>query len=132
WNIETKVAEKTKHYQAKALVNATGANLSFITKLANIHLRTETELYSSLFLVVPRLYDGDQLCTLPLPENQLAFVLPWSKEWHLIGGIEKPDTEGQAKQEQQLIECIKTYFNKSITNTDIIKKFTGRFNVYEE
>lgn len=132
WSLQTNAGGDIKHYQAKALINATGANLSFITKLANIHLRTETTLYCSLFLVIPRLYDGDQLCTLPLPENQLAFVLPWSKEWHLIGGIETPDAQGQEKQEQLLRDGINTYFNISVNDSDIIKKFTGRFNVYEE
>ena len=132
WDLQTKAGEQTKHYQAKALVNATGANLSLITELANIHLRTETELYSSLFLVIPRLYEGDQLCTLQLPENQLAFVLPWSKDCHLIGGIETPNAQGQEKQEQQLIESLSTYFNKSLNNDEIIKRFVGRFNVYEE
>jgi glycerol-3-phosphate dehydrogenase len=76
--------------RARALVNAAGPWASDVLGRAGLTARTKLRLVKGSHIVVPKLYDGDHAYLLQNDDRRIVFVLPFERDWSLIGTTELP------------------------------------------
>lgn len=75
---------------ARVLVNAGGPWAGDVLGRAGISRKAKLRLVKGSHIVVPRLYDGEQAYLLQNADRRVVFVLPFEREWTLIGTTELP------------------------------------------
>src|SRR5207253_11057654 len=75
---------------ARILVNAAGPWVLDVLRLAGLTTRATLRLVKGSHIVVPRLYPGDQAYLLQNGDRRVVFVIPFHREFSLIGTTELP------------------------------------------
>jgi len=82
-------------------------------------------------LVVRKLYDGDQAYILQNSDNRIVFVIPYERDFSLIGTtdvvVSLPEQPTQASDEEAayLLELVNQYFKKPVRPDDIVWSYSG-------
>ncbi|MBL6946942.1 MAG: glycerol-3-phosphate dehydrogenase [Rhodospirillales bacterium] len=134
WDVRLKNSEtgneETVH--ARALVNAGGPWVQNILEDVVVsHSTSRVRLVKGSHVVVPRLYEGDQAYILQNPDRRIIFVLPYERDFSLIGTTDisfdanPADVKMDASEAEYLCDSVNRYFKKTISRKDIVWSYSG-------
>ena len=116
----------------KVIVNATGPWVSsLLENLVENSSPQPLRLVKGSHIVVPRLHDGDQAFLLQHIDGRVIFVIPYLKQYSLIGTTEEEyagdlnDVQISPEEVAYLISTVNLYFKNSIVRSDIVYSFAG-------
>jgi len=134
WDIVTEnvITQEKSLYQTKVLVNAAGP---WVAEILNdvLHTKTKTSLtlVKGSHIVVPRFYPGNQAYILQHTDDRIIFVIPFEKDFTLIGTTDIPyigDPLAARIDNQEityLCDIVNHYFNHQIAACDIAHSYSG-------
>ena len=120
-----------KILKSKILINATGPWINNVLKdIIKIKSKKEIRLVKGSHIITKKLYDQNYAFTLQNEDNRVVFVIPFKKEYSLIGTteIEVHSPESQKIERSEIIYLINTvnkFFKKQIKNDDILDTYSG-------
>lgn len=83
-------ADGIRTIDARVLVNAAGPWVPAVSRRAGLNTRAQLRLIKGSHIVLPRLYDGEQAYLLQNDDRRIVFVLPFERDWSLVGTTELP------------------------------------------
>ncbi|MEQ8952979.1 MAG: glycerol-3-phosphate dehydrogenase [Gammaproteobacteria bacterium] len=124
--------QRESSLRVKGIVNATGPWAASVKNILHegrdpLKLR----LLRGSHIVVPRLHDGIQAYLLQHHDGRVIFVIPYQREYSLIGTTESEfqgnpdDAEISEEEIHYLISVVNLYFKKSIQESDVVRTFAG-------
>ena len=134
WRVTTvnKLTREEIIHRAQALVNATGPWIkSFIEKEPLLKLQHRVRLVRGSHIVVPKRYEGDHCYMIQNSDHRVVFVIPYEKDYTLIGtteeDCEQPSDKPQISETERcyLIDLFNTHFTKTIHHRDIVWEYAG-------
>jgi glycerol-3-phosphate dehydrogenase len=115
---------------ARALVNAAGPWAACL--LGQIgQPAAPLRLVRGSHIVVPRLYEHDRAYVLQQPDRRIVFVIPWQRDYTLIGTTESDFTGDPASvaaddaEVDYLCAAVNAQFRQSITPADVVWRYSG-------
>ena len=125
--------EDNKTVTADKLVNATGPWVRSLLDDNNLS-QSETpriRLVKGSHIIIPKLFEGDHAYILQQPDGRIVFAIPYEQDFTLIGTTDE-SFDGNAynaaiseDEKAYLITAINSNFKKQISQTDIIKTYSG-------
>ncbi len=124
---------------ARALVNAAGPWVADVLngKLGQNSSKS-VRLVKGSHIVVPKLHDGDQAFILQNSDKRIVFVIPYERNYSLIGttDIEYHDDPAgvriSADETEYLCAIANRYFAKKITAQDVVWAYSGVRPLYDD
>lgn len=118
--------------RSKILVNAAGPWVeSFIRQQTHHQPRYGIRMIKGSHLITRRLNTDDRAYILQNRDKRIVFVLPYQKDFSLIGTTDQAydgdpaDAKISEAEIQYLLDVIKDYFKQPLTRDDIITTFAG-------
>lgn len=119
-------------YRTKALINAAGPWLADVNhKIIQDINAFNMRMVQGSHIVVPALYPEEQAYILQNTDKRIVFTIPYQEKFTLIGTTDtdfsgNPADSGISKTEvDYLLKLVARYFNKSVTEKDIVWEFSG-------
>ena len=117
--------------RARAVVNAAGPWVA--QALAAAHAKPEggVRLIRGSHIVVPRLYAGEQAYILQNDDRRVVFVIPYERDFSLIGTTDMPHTGDAAtatctaEEAAYLCAAVSGQFRRPVSPADIIWRYSG-------
>lgn len=119
---------------ARYIVNAAGPGVTRVAK----RIKDAEEnimplrLVKGSHIVVPRLYDGEQAYILQHPDRRMVFVIPFEKDFTLIGTTDQAAHESELDAPKisegeisYLLETVNMFFNKTVSKDDVQYTYSG-------
>lgn len=141
WEIKIfdKKAKKTSEIQAKCLVNATGAWVSDILQnVTHTSHQSQIKMVKGSHFIVPKLYQGDFAYILQNPDQRIIFVIPYGKNFSLIGTTDviytaNPNNIEISEEEvNYLLTSVGYYFSNQPKRADIAWSYSGVRALYND
>ncbi|GHB10760.1 glycerol-3-phosphate dehydrogenase [Salinicola rhizosphaerae] len=130
--LEDQLSGESQTVRAKALVNASGPWVeSFVKGNAKRDSRYGIRMIQGSHLIVPRLNDDDRAYILQNKDGRIVFVLPYQKQYSLIGTTDRryqgdPSKVGIGDEEiDYLLDVLNSHFVKQLGRDDIISTYSG-------
>lgn len=120
-----------KVVKSRILINATGPWVNkVIDEVLNLKKSKSIRLIKGSHIITKKLYDDEVAFTLQNIDNRIVFVIPYKKNYTLIGTTEievnsPNDKKINSSEIEYLINCVNLYFVKQISEKDIIETFSG-------
>ena len=117
--------------KSKILINASGPWINeVLKKIIKINSKKVIRLVKGSHIITKKLYEHNKAFTLQNPDKRIVFVIPYKKNYSLIGTteieVETPDNPEIDKGEiEYLINTVNNFFIKQISSNDIIDTFSG-------
>lgn len=127
-NTYTKAHTQVK---AKMLINASGPWNAEVFQLLQIPMHHSITLVKGSHIVVPKLYEGDYAYVLQNKDQRIVFIIPFEKNYSLIGTTDIGFTgsldhiEIDQNEIDYLCECVNHYFSNPIQPSDIVWTYAG-------
>ena len=133
WDIELSAPDGgTVSLQARGLVNATGPWVKrFLDEQTHIKTTKRVRLIKGSHIVVPRLYEGDHAFILQNADQRIIFIIPYEREFSVIGTTDIPMHDESEKpvctQEEidYLCEIAGHYMAKPVRPADVVWTYSG-------
>lgn len=134
WSVTLKNSNTDSLYtvQAKALVNASGPWAeSFIRTQLKLKSPRSIRLVKGSHIIVPRLYSQDHAYILQNSDQRIVFVIPYLKNFSLIGTTDEPyegdpmQAEISDQEVRYLLKCVNAYFHKTVSKSEIVSHYAG-------
>lgn len=134
WTVDAFDKERQEYItlMAKSIVNATGPWISdFISHHTPINSSFRTKLVQGSHIIVKRQFSDDNAYVLQQDDKRIVFVIPYEREFHLIGTTEveyqgDPANVSMTPDEMHyLIKCYNQYFKTQINDSEIISSYAG-------
>ncbi|NDH61323.1 MAG: glycerol-3-phosphate dehydrogenase [Alphaproteobacteria bacterium] len=132
WHIE--LASPTGapvHLKARGLVNAAGPWVKhFLDEQTSIRTPKRVRLIKGSHIVVPRLYEGDHAFILQNSDNRIVFVIPYERDFSLIGTTDIPSEFGEKpvctpEEITYLCDIASRYMQNPVTPEDVVWTYSG-------
>jgi len=123
---------------ARVLVNAAGPWVLDAQRLAGLSSGAALRLVKGSHIVVPRLYEGDHAYLLQNDDRRIVFVIPFEREFSLIGTTELPftgDPASVAVSEEEvayLCDAVARWFERPPLPADVVWRYAGVRPLYED
>ena len=131
WSIKSEKGD----YEARMLVNATGPWVDQFLDSAGPEQESPRQqsirLVKGSHIVVPKIYEGDHCYTLQLPDGRAMFVIPYEKNYTLIGTTEEafrddPGKAGISDEEiSYMCRFVSENFKTRLDTDDVIWTYSG-------
>jgi glycerol-3-phosphate dehydrogenase len=131
WHIELAGPGGAVHLKARGLVNAAGPWVKhFLDEQTPIRTNKRVRLIKGSHIVVPRLYEGSHAFILQNSDNRIVFVIPYEREFSVIGTTDIPAEFGERpvctpEETAYLCEIAGRYMQKPVTPADVIWTYSG-------
>jgi glycerol-3-phosphate dehydrogenase len=133
WRITTVEAGGASHeLRSRALVNAAGPWAGRVLgSIEGARSDKRLRLVKGSHVVVPRLYDGDQAFLLQNADRRVVFVIPFERDFTLIGTTEvvmqSPDDPVlcSAEETDYLCRAPSAFFARAVAPADVVWTFAG-------
>jgi glycerol-3-phosphate dehydrogenase len=128
WVIHLQKGEKIK---SKILINASGPWINeTLKKNIKIKSKNKIRLVKGSHIITKKLYKKDVAFTFQNTDKRIIFVIPYKKNFSLIGTTEvevkSPENKEISKKEiQYLIRSVNNYLEKEISTKDIVDSYSG-------
>jgi glycerol-3-phosphate dehydrogenase len=124
---------------ARAVVNASGPWAAEVAKSLIDHNGTNTtlRLVKGSHIIVPRFYEGEQCYVLQNEDRRIVFVMPYERDYALIGTTEVPfagdpsAAEISVEEISYLCASVSRYFRKELNPQDVEASFAGVRPLYD-
>ena len=132
WHIE--LASPTGapvHLKARGLVNAAGPWVKhFLDEQTSIRTPKRVRLIKGSHIVVPRLYEGDHAFILQNSDNRIVFVIPYERDFSVIGTTDIPSEFGEKpvctpEEITYLCNIASRYMQNPVTPEDVVWTYSG-------
>ena len=132
WHIE--LASPTGapvHLKARGLVNAAGPWVKhFLDEQTSIRTPKRVRLIKGSHIAVPRLYEGDHAFILQNSDNRIVFVIPYERDFSLIGTTDIPSEFGEKpvctpEEITYLCDIASRYMQNPVTPEDVVWTYSG-------
>ena len=123
--------ENDKIIQSKILINAAGPWINeIVNNVIKINTNKKIRLVRGSHIITKKLYEEEVAFTLQNEDNRVVFVIPYKKEFSLIGttevDVKTADNPSISDEEKiYLINTINNHFVKQISNQDIVDTYSG-------
>lgn len=118
--------------QARCVVNATGPWVAaFSDHVSGLKPRYGIRLVKGSHIIVPRLHDGDFAYILQNTDRRIVFVIPYEKDFSLIGTTEMEfsgDPKTAKIEENEILylcDIVNRHLKKQISPADIVWTYSG-------
>jgi len=117
--------------QSKILINAAGPWINeIVNNVIKINTNKKIRLVRGSHIITKKLYEEEVAFTLQNEDNRVVFVIPYKKEFSLIGttevDVKTADNPSISDEEKiYLINTINNHFVKQISNQDIVDTYSG-------
>ena len=118
--------------QARMLVNAAGPWVGQVLSGAlGQNTAARTRLVKGSHIVVPRLYEGEHAYLLQNPDKRVIFVIPYERDFSLIGTTDLPWTQEAGpvaispEEIVYLCDAVSRWFTKPVTPADMVWSYAG-------
>jgi len=131
WRIETSEGGEARTYHAKAIVNAAGPSAVALLERAKLPTTRRMRLVRGSHIVVRRLFDHDYAYFFQLGDKRIFFVIPYERDFTLIGTTDRdhgdtPDkVEASAEEIDYLCAGANQYLRQEIGPADVKWTFSG-------
>ncbi|WP_428667108.1 glycerol-3-phosphate dehydrogenase [Reyranella sp.] len=132
WNIELAAPDGTTvKLHARGLVNACGPWVKhFIDEQTQVKTSKRVRLIKGSHIVVPRLHDGDHAFILQNKDNRIVFVIPYERDFSLIGTTDIPVEASESpvctpEEIAYLCELASFYMAKPVRPEDVVWTYSG-------
>lgn len=132
WDIELEGPKGAKvSLQARGLVNACGPWVKhFLDEQTHVKTPKRVRLVKGSHIIVPRLHDGDHAFILQNKDNRIVFVIPYEREFSLIGTTDIPVESSETphctpEETAYLCELASHYMAKQIKPSDVVWTYSG-------
>ncbi|OXY82657.1 glycerol-3-phosphate dehydrogenase [Oceanimonas doudoroffii] len=133
WRVELEhTSSQRRILHARTLVNAAGpwASRLFGSVLSSPPPAT-LRLVKGSHMVVPRLHEGNEAYILQNEDGRIVFVLPYERDYSLIGTTdvdhdgEPADATASDKEIDYLCAVANAHFRRQVVPTDVIYRYAG-------
>jgi glycerol-3-phosphate dehydrogenase len=128
-----------RRIKARALVNAAGPWVTEVQgMIAGAERGNGLRLVKGSHIVVPRLVDGAQAYILQNLDRRVVFVIPYERDFSLIGTTEVPFTEDPAtvaispEETRYLCDAVNRYFVRSVSPDQVVWSYSGVRPLYDD
>lgn len=131
-------AGETRQVLARGVVNAAGPWVGEALKLSGACADHAPRLVKGSHIVVRRLHDGDQAFTFQNDDGRIAFVIPYERDFTLIGTTDIPYDGDPAAvhagddEVAYLCELVSEYLKTPITPSDVVWRYSGVRPLYDD
>ena len=132
WDIELAAKDGTQvKLQARGLVNAAGPWVKrFLDEQTHVATPKRVRLIKGSHIVVPRLYEGDHAFILQNSDNRIVFVIPYERDFSVIGTTDIPVEPGETpvcspEEIAYLCDIAGHYMQKPVTPADVVWTYSG-------
>ncbi len=132
WNIELAARDgRQVKLAARGLVNAAGPWVKhFLDEQTHVKTPKRVRLVKGSHVIVPRLHEGDHAFILQNSDNRIVFVIPYEREFSLIGTTDIPvESSDHAictpEEIAYLCELASHYMAKTVTPADVVWTYSG-------
>src|SRR3954467_12283965 len=132
WNIQLAAPDgSTVALSAHGLVNATGPWVKrFLDEQTHVQTPKRVRLVKGSHIIVPRLHDGDHAFMLQNEDNRIVFVIPYQRDFSLIGTTDIPVEAGETpvctpEEIAYLCELASHYMAKPVRPEDVVWTYSG-------
>ncbi|HEU4819713.1 MAG TPA: glycerol-3-phosphate dehydrogenase [Qipengyuania sp.] len=139
WQAVLRDAQGERRIAARAVVNAAGPWVDDLARLAlGTGTRARLRLVKGSHVVVPRGFAGEQTYILQQPDGRIVFVIPYERDFTLIGTTEEsftgdPGTVAISDAEiDYLIAAVGRTFRSGITRDELVWSYSGVRPLYED
>lgn len=119
-------------YKAQMIVNASGPWASQVMGLSDNVDAKAIRLVKGSHIVIPKLYSEPEAYILQNDDGRIVFTIPYEGDYTLVGTTDvdmgdNPDTTPSLDKNEKsyLKDVVKSYFDKTIKDIDIIHEFSG-------
>ena len=128
-----------RQVRARALVNAAGPwVMDVLNRIAGSNRVSNLRLVKGSHIVTPRLYDGQQAYILQNTDRRIVFVIPYERDYTLIGTTEL-DFEGDPEaveispaEVDYLCDAANRYLRQPIKAADVVWSYAGVRPLYDD
>ena len=119
------------HLKARGLVNATGPWVKrFLDEQTHTRTTKRVRLIKGSHIVVPRLHEGDHAFILQNSDNRIVFVIPYERDFSMIGTTDITVGEGEkpvctTEEIEYLCGIASHYMAKQVRPADVVWTFSG-------
>jgi glycerol-3-phosphate dehydrogenase len=123
---------------ARILVNAAGPWVARVLSRLGLASDKGVRLVKGSHIVVPRLYPGEHAHLLQNPDRRIVFVLPYERDFTLIGTTDVPFTGDPARvaissdEIAYLCGSVGRYFAKAVAPEDVVWSYAGIRPLYDD
>jgi glycerol-3-phosphate dehydrogenase len=128
----------TREVVARILINAAGPWVLDVLHLAGLGTHAALRLVKGSHIVVPRLYPGDHAYLLQNDDRRIVFVIPFEREFSLIGTTELPFAGDPATAQvteaeiAYLCGAVARWFTEPPGPADVVWQYAGVRPLYED
>jgi glycerol-3-phosphate dehydrogenase len=128
----------SREIQARVLVNAAGPWVLDVLARAGLATRARLRLVKGSHIVVQRLYEGEHGYLLQNDDRRIVFVLPFEREFSLIGTTELPfsgdPAEARITEDEiaYLCRAVARWFRAPPDPADVVWSYAGVRPLYED
>lgn len=129
WAIET---DQGHVYKAQAVINAAGQWAGKITQQVEGVAPRSLRLVKGSHIVVPQLFSEPESYILQTGDKRIVFAIPYEGGYTLVGTTDvdvghDPNAKIEADENEinYLKGIVKTYFDKTLTDADIVYRYSG-------
>ena len=132
WEIKLQAPDGTSvKLTARGLVNACGPWVKhFLDEQTHVKTPKRVKLIKGSHIIVPRLHDGDHAFILQNKDNRIVFVIPYERDFSLIGTTDIPveaseDAVCTPEEIAYLCELASYYMAKPVRPQDVVWTYSG-------
>jgi glycerol-3-phosphate dehydrogenase len=132
WDIELEGPKGTRvTVHSRGLVNACGPWVKhFLDEQTHVKTPKRVRLVKGSHIIVPRLHDGDHAFILQNKDNRIVFVIPYEREFSLIGTTDIADDGSKSphctpEETAYLCELAGHYMDKPVRPADVVWTYSG-------
>jgi len=124
---------------ARAIVNASGP---WVKHVRNDRLgqpsRDDIRLVRGSHLVMPRLYEGDHAYILQNDDRRVVFMIPFERDYTLVGTTDVPHEgdpahpEASAEEADYLCRAVNRYLARAVTPKQAVWRYAGVRPLYDD
>ena len=126
------VHDRSLHFEARVIVNASGVHGDALRRLAEPSLRAEVLPSQGAHVVIPRAFQtSDHALVLPrTPDGRLMFAMPWHGQVLLgttdtvLGQLEDPPVP-QAQEIDMILAVAGRFLTRTPRRSDVLSSFAG-------
>lgn len=132
WIASVEDAAGRHELQVRAIVNAAGPWVARVAGgLPGTAAAAKLRLVRGSHIVVPRLYDGDHACTLQNDDGRVCFLIPFQRDFTLVGTTELEVTEADSvgaisdAEIDYLCRAVNQYARHQVVPGDVVWSYSG-------
>lgn len=136
--LENTLTKQQQIIEARCVINAAGPWVQEVQEnILKVTSQGRVSLVKGSHIIVPKLYDGDHAWILQNEDDRVIFVIPYEKDYSLIGTTDVPHPQPEAvtiseTEVAYLCQAVNRYTQKPIKPSDVVASYAGLRPLYDD